>query len=324
MSGLGLWRKSSYSRPATGMSQLKLLEDLIALARTGSFVQAAESRHVTHPAFGRRIRSLESWAGVPLVDRRRSPVQLTAEGEILLTTASQVVEQLQRVRQQISGVEGESTRCVRIATGRSLAATLVADWLGRLHKRRRPVLGPTDRIEVTTGRMADMSAMLATGQADLLCCYEHPALSIPLQSGSYRYMTLATDRLVPVTQALTRGRPRHVLENAGVSVPLITYRGGLAMARIVGDRLESMPYPLVPSMNCDSLDAARGAVLHGLGVAWLPWSMVAGDCRRGTLVAVGGASDHISFEVRLYRPRARLAPLAEAVWAATAGKQATN
>ena len=306
------------------MSQLKQLEDLITLARTGSFVQAAELRHVTHPAFGRRIRALESWAGAELVDRRRSPVVLTPEGEILLTTASQVVEQLQRVRQQISGADGDNTRCVRIATGRSLAGTLVADWLGRLRKSRRPVLAPTDRIEVTTGRMADMSAMLANGQADMLCCYEHPALSTPLQSGSYRYMTLATDRLVPVTQALSRGRPRHAFENAGVSIPLITYRGGLAMARIVGDRLESMPYPLVPSMNCDSLDAARGAVLHGLGVAWLPWSMVAGDCRRGAMVAMGGASDHIAFEVRLYRPRARMTPLAEAVWAETADKKKTQ
>ncbi|KAB0273347.1 LysR family transcriptional regulator, partial [Klebsiella pneumoniae] len=31
------------------MSDLKLFEDLIALAQTGSFVRAAELRHVTHP-----------------------------------------------------------------------------------------------------------------------------------------------------------------------------------------------------------------------------------------------------------------------------------
>ncbi|WP_241119334.1 helix-turn-helix domain-containing protein, partial [Achromobacter xylosoxidans] len=40
------------------MADLKLLEDLIALAQSGSFVRAAEARHVTHPAFGRRIRAL--------------------------------------------------------------------------------------------------------------------------------------------------------------------------------------------------------------------------------------------------------------------------
>lgn len=300
------------------MSQLKLFEDLIALARTGSFVRAAELRHVTHPAFGRRIRALEAWAGASLVDRSGIPVTLTPEGEVLLKTAGQVVEQLHRVRRQIGPEDSVARECLRIATGRSLAGTLVADWIGRLRKGRRPVLRPGAEVEITTGHMADMSAMLEQGQADLLCCYEHPVLSTPLQLGSYYYMTLATDKLVPVSQAVSRGKPLHVLSD-GAAVPLISYRGGLAMARILDDRLQGMPYPFVPAIRCDSLDAARGMVMQGLGVAWLPWSMVVGDCRRGALTALGGSSDQITFEVRLYRSRAMLSALAEAVWAGTAG-----
>ena len=86
------------------MADLKLLEDLIALARTGSFVRAAELRHVTHPAFGRRIRALEAWAGAPLVERQRLPVVLTAEGEALLKTAVQVVEQMGQVLRTFQAV----------------------------------------------------------------------------------------------------------------------------------------------------------------------------------------------------------------------------
>ncbi|KAG1389176.1 hypothetical protein G6F58_013345 [Rhizopus delemar] len=71
------------------------------LARTGSFVRAAELRHVTHPAFGRRIRALEAWAGAPLVERQHLPVTLTPEGEALLKTATQVVEQMGLVRHRI-------------------------------------------------------------------------------------------------------------------------------------------------------------------------------------------------------------------------------
>lgn len=305
------------------MSQLKLFEDFIALARTGSFVRAAELRHVTHPAFGRRIRALETWAGAALVERSRIPVTLTPEGEVLLKTAGQVVEQLERVRRQINRGGGAARECVRIATGRSLAGTLVADWIARLRKGRSPVLGPGAEVEITTGHMADMSALLADGQADLLCCYEHPVLSTPLQLGSYHYMTLATDRLVPVSQAVARGKPRHTLGD-GASVPLISYGGGLAMARLLDDRLQSMPYPFVSAIRCDSLDAARGVALQGLGVAWLPWSMVVGDCRRGVLVALGEPADQIAFEVRLYRSRASLSDLAEAVWAATAGVQTSR
>jgi len=299
------------------MPQLKLLEDFIALARSGSFVRAAEMRHVTHPAFGRRIRALEAWAGTPLVDRTYIPVTLTPQGETLFKTACQVVEQLAHVRNQLAQSNDAAHGLLRIATGRSLARTLVADWIARLRKSRPPVIAPTTQIEIATGMMEDMANLLANGKTDMLCCYEHAALSTQLQPGNYLFMTLGTDKLVPVCQALARGKPRYPLQPSGKSLPLISYAGGLAMARILGDRLETLPYPMVPAIRCDSLDAALGTVLNGLGVAWLPWSMVAGECRRGTLVALGGRSEQISFEVRLYRPRARLTDAAEAVWLAT-------
>ncbi|RMX08346.1 LysR family transcriptional regulator [Corticibacter populi] len=298
------------------MPPLKLLEDLIALARTGSFVRAAEARHVTHPAFGRRIRALEAWAGAPLVMRDASPVVLTPQGQLLLGTAGQVVEQLERVRQQLQQVDAEVSPVLRIATGRSLAGSLVADWIALLHKGPRPALGLHTRVEIVTGMMADMAALLEQNKTDLLCCYEHPALSTQLRPGQYLHMTLAVDRLVPVCQSVGNGQPRFALEQGQGSLPLISYSGGLAMARIVGDRLQNLPYPLVPLVHCDSLDAALGTVSRGLGIAWLPWSMVAGECRRGSLQVLGGRSEQIAFEVRLYRANARLPALAEAVWSA--------
>ena len=303
------------------MADLKLLEDLIALARTGSFVRAAELRHVTHPAFGRRIRALEAWAGAPLVERQHLPVTLTPEGEALLKTATQVVEQMGLVRHRISSSGAGGDAVLRIATGRSLARTLVADWIARLRHRTPKVLTEGTQVELSTGQAKDLVVRLEQGKVDLLCCYEHPALSVPLSPARYRYMTLATDKLVPVSQVDARGRTRYALQDGGQPVPLITYTGGLAMERIVGDRLETTPYALTPFVRSDSLDAAHGAVAKGLGVAWLPWSMVAADCRRGALVALGGRSEEIAFEVRLYRPRARLTDLAEAAWEATANRK---
>lgn len=299
------------------MSDLKLFEDLIALAQTGSFVRAAERRHVTHPAFGRRIKALEAWAGAPLVERNRIPVSLTPQGEALLKTATQVVEQMGQVRHRIRSSGSEADAVLRIATGRSLARTQVADWIARLRKKPRRILNDTTQVDIATGMMQDMASLLERGRVDLLCCYEHPALSVQLNPGRYRYMTLSTDKLVPVCQADSRGRARYDLQEKGQAVPLITYRGGLAMERIVGDRLETSSYALTPFVRCDSLDVAHGAVAKGLGVAWLPWSLVAADCRRGALAALGGRSEEIMFEVRLYRSRARLADLAEKVWEAT-------
>ena len=66
------------------------LEDFIALAQTRSLSRAAELRHVTHPAFGRRIRALEAWAGTPLLERGGSPVRLTPAGEVAAGVAGRV------------------------------------------------------------------------------------------------------------------------------------------------------------------------------------------------------------------------------------------
>src|SRR5690606_19585862 len=103
---------------------------------------------------------------------------------------------------------GASQNVLRVAVGRSLARTLVSDGVARLRKGRPAVLAPTTQVEISTGMMADMSARLTQGKADFLFCYEHPAMSVKLQPDNYQHMTLATDKLVPVCQAVAQGKPR--------------------------------------------------------------------------------------------------------------------
>ena len=57
--------------------QIKWLEDFVSLSRQRSFTRSAEERQVTLPAFGRRIKTLESWVGVPLINRGSYPATLT-------------------------------------------------------------------------------------------------------------------------------------------------------------------------------------------------------------------------------------------------------
>ncbi|WP_420227119.1 LysR family transcriptional regulator [Pigmentiphaga litoralis] len=298
---------------------LKLFEDLIALARTQSFVRAAELRHVTHPAFGRRIRALETWAGAPLVERNRTPVQLTAEGEVLLKTAERTVESVTQARTQLQQHGGAADTRVRLGTGRTLAHTLAADWLARLtYMPRSPIRGKA-QIEILTGATQDLAVHLEQGKVDLLCCYEHRALSIPINGHRYRHLTLAHEKLVPVSIADAQGAPRFALGHTDRAAPLISYGQTLAMGRLLSDHFErnGAPISLTPFVRCDSADAIYEFVRKGLGVAWLPWSMVASDCRRKTMAVLGGRSDEVPFEVRLYRARARQSDMLEAIWTAT-------
>jgi DNA-binding transcriptional LysR family regulator len=78
--------------------ETKWLEDFVSLAETRSFSRSAQLRHVTLPAFSRRIQSLEAWAGTDLVDRSAYPTQLTPAGQILYAQALGLLQSLQNTR----------------------------------------------------------------------------------------------------------------------------------------------------------------------------------------------------------------------------------
>jgi LysR family transcriptional regulator, hypochlorite-specific transcription factor HypT len=285
---------------------IKLLEDLAALHQRGSFVAAAKDRHVTHPAFGRRIRALEAWAGTALVQRGPGPATLTAAGKALLEDAKPLLATLLRTRDAWAGRSGSPVRPVRIGTGRTLARTIVADWLARMSRSRGPL--KQQPVQLITGAMAEGAARLEQGQIDLLCCYEHPAFSLKLSAQRFRHISLAQDRLVPVQHT----------SRAAAHPGWITYADNLSLAQILRDHVQRQALQLpAPRIVCDSADALLELALKGLGLAWLPWSLVGSACRQGVLVRAQGLGEDLPFEVRLYRPRGKQTAGIEALWAAT-------
>lgn len=74
---------------------IDLIESFEAAARTLSFTKAAEELHLTQSAVSRQIKQLEDRIGVPLFERQHRALALTDDGEKLLRTAADVLEQLQ-------------------------------------------------------------------------------------------------------------------------------------------------------------------------------------------------------------------------------------
>ena len=66
------------------------VDDFLVLAETGNFSRAAQARHVTQPAFSRRVRALEEWLGVSLFDRSTHPVTLTETGQWFKAVATEI------------------------------------------------------------------------------------------------------------------------------------------------------------------------------------------------------------------------------------------
>ena len=77
---------------------IEWLEDFLVLSDLSSFTRAAQTRNVTQSAFSRRIRSLEDWIGIALIDRDTVPPRLTVAGHLFRDAAREMVRQLQDTR----------------------------------------------------------------------------------------------------------------------------------------------------------------------------------------------------------------------------------
>jgi DNA-binding transcriptional LysR family regulator len=181
----------------------------------------------------------------------------------------------------------------------------------------RPIFGQR-KLRVSTMVVQEAIEMLAGGNAHFLLVYYHTTLVTGLDPRRFTHLRVADEALVPVSCVNPDGRPMYPLSRRKAT-PWLSYAGSLAMGRLVNDHLGSHPKPplLHAGVEIDSADAAHEFVLRGFGVAWLPRSMVAVDCRQGRMVEVGDKSHHVPLEVRLYRSRNPLGPLAEALWQAT-------
>ena len=285
--------------------QFKWLEDWLALAATRSFKHAAELRHVTAPAFGRRVRALEAWFGVPLFVPGSQPLQLTPAGEQLAQHARAATADVGRLRLALQA--GAGAAVVRLVTGRALAHGVVADALARLVRQADP-----PQVQVLTRLMAEAGDLLERDAADLMLGYQHPALALRLDGLRYLSARVAEDRLVPVVRASAGGVPALTPGRAR----LLAYDSAQALGRLLEDHLAHLDSaPALPVLlRCDSVDSLREYVLRGLGVAWLPQSMVAAYLRAGHLAVWNDPGLAIGFEIRLFRRKRHASQALQRVW----------
>ena len=292
--------------------QTKWLEDFIAFARFKSFTRAADERQVTLPAFGRRIKALESWVGVPLVNRGEYPATLTGEGELFLQTAQDILAKLYEGRAclRARSLAGNDTLCV--ATGRTLAHTFFPELLERTRKN----VG-TFNVRVSTGSVHDMALQLEEGVSDLLLSYYHPVIGLRLDERHFHALVVAHETLIPVCRRSASGKPVFALPGTPRKpVPLLSYLPTLMMGNVLDMHLldRGDTYHLQRMLTGDFAEALLEHVHQGLGVAWLPRRLIGNDLSSGRLMHAGVAKDEIPLEIRLYKRQARNKTLTEKCW----------
>ncbi|WP_462383939.1 LysR family transcriptional regulator [Pseudomonas sp. Marseille-QA0892] len=283
--------------------ELIWLEDLVALAEHGGFSRAAERRHVTQPAFSRRIRALEAWMGVALFDRTPQGAVATEAGRHVAAAAKDMTRRLHQIREEAREIAGQAARTLRFAATHSLSFTFFPRWIRNMERG-----APLEAVRLQSDSMAECERMLQDGDVQFLLCHRHPDVVPTLPSAQFSAQVIGKDSLLAL-----RAADWHVPQR---NIPYLGYTPASGLGRILDARLSAMPpLPLERSFSSHLAAVLMSMALESKGVAWLPASLADQEINEGRLCRAFGSAYDVPLQILLVRPRTALSPFAESFWA---------
>lgn len=236
--------------------ELNELRIFLAVAREGSVTRAAERLHYVQSNVTARIRQLEEQLDTSLFQRRNRGMHLTASGELLREYAEKIVNLAVEAEQAVREQTGAGGR-LAIGSMETTAAVRLPELLARYHR-----LYPEVELNLHTGTSEENITRLLDYQLDgafVGCEVSHPDLVVDKAFDEELVMVAA-----PARSGTAQGGNRTIL----------VFRSGCAYrSRLEGwlKQTGQVPYRV---MEFGSIEAIIGCVAAGMGISFLPRSVV--------------------------------------------------
>ncbi|KAA8727647.1 LysR family transcriptional regulator [Ewingella americana] len=254
------------------MENLNGMLAFVRAAQHQSFAAAGESMGISASAIGKSVARLEERLGVRLFNRSTRRISLTDEGQLFFERCQQIVAQMEEAEQELSRVSAEPRGKLRVtmpAIGYRMLLPYLAEFMQCY---------PQVELELDfSDRMVDLIA---------------EGIDVAVRSGDLPTSQLMSRRLGPFHFVIVGSKdyfarhpephnPQDLAQHA-----CLRYRfpgsGQIQPWDIRSDM--ALELPVVVSSN--NLEALLQAVLHGVGIAYIPEFLVREQLKTGVLKSV--------------------------------------
>ncbi len=273
------------------------LEWLLALADHGHVTDAASALGTSQPTLSRALARIEAELGVRVFERVPTGIVTTADGELVLESARELVAGHDRLRAALANRLDPDTGVVRLAFLDSMATTLLPRLLRGFHEH-----APGIKVALSQEPAHDIRRDLDRGAAEL-------GLTMMRPHDGYARLPVQEERLVvvvPPTHRLARRKRVALTELADEEMVMIP--PGFGHRALVDELFAEAG--VTPQVSFESADLAtiEGLVAAGLGVGIVPEVFAGVSGTVGLRLTAPGARRTISLVWRADRP---LAPPAQ-------------
>jgi len=258
------------------------LEVFYAVARHLNFSRAAEELYISQPAVSKHVKDLERELGVDLFRRNGRRVELTDAGRLVYDYAAHALVLTEGLRRALVEQHGPGRGYLRLAATHALATYVVPRVLAAFQGRYPDV---------------ELSLQVSTkGTAVRQVLQHHADLGIIDSQGIPSDVQWQRFARVPIVLLASPGRQLHangIVDLVELSQEtIIAEEKGSDTREAVERELERLRVRPARMLEIGNIEAIKGAVAAGLGVAFLPKICVAAELGGGDLIelAVQGFS----------------------------------
>jgi len=290
--------------------RLDWLEDVLAVAETGSFQEAAERRHLTQSAFSRRIQHIEDQLGVALFDRSRKPVHLMPTTADHRDQIARLANDLRQLVTDLRRGERMASNRIAIASQHALTTSVTPRVVKGIHARHEAT-----HVRLRSANLDECFALLLSRQVDIAIVYRLPGEDHPIGQSYVETVAIGTDQLVPVI-ATSATADLNARFNGG-ELPYIGFPPEVFLGRVLDrrilPRLHHMTRPVPKAETALTLAALELAAV-GVAVAWVPLSLAGRRIADGSLVDLSATLPSCALDITCVRLFGHPWPVAQQVW----------
>lgn len=290
--------------------RLEWLEDILAVAETGSFSEAAERRLLTQSAFSRRISSIETHVGAELFDRTRKPVQLRPATRDQRDRIARLALDLRQLASDLRQGDRKASNRIVVASQHALTTSLTPTLLDRIQSSKADIF-----VKLRSANLDDCFALLLSRQADIALVYRLPGEDHPINSEFIETAVVGQDRLLPVYAAARAADLKDSYAHG--QLPYIAYPSevflGQVMDRLVLPVVRRQAQPIPRAETALTLAALEMAAV-GVAVAWVPESLGRERITDGKLADMSPTLPSVPLDVTAVRLRGNAGPVEAAIW----------
>lgn len=288
---------------------LDWIEDMLTLLDERNFSRAANRRHISQPAFSRRIQSLEQWVGIELVDRASKPIGFTVDEEQLKLGFQSLKDKIFELRGRIRAASHTRT-LVRIGAQQALTISIFPE----LTRTIQNSLGNAS-FRIHSANRDSCVAMFLRRNIDILLCYETDQYQARIPSVFARKALLCMETLLPVVKS-SNASWRRARSESQQTLPLLSYPPESFLGKVVNEHgLRGLLHKYDVEVICESAFSSglKEMVLQDMGIAWLPRRLIQSELDNDSLRDLSKRFGSIDLQVSLFWARSSHSDLATEV-----------